>query len=162
MSTAGQIDVVTLRLGGEWMALPADSLREILEPVAVTRVPLSRAFSNGLINVRGVVVPLTDLRVAFGMPPATATEDTRMLVFDVPLDGETVTVAITADKVYEVTTLDVSTLDEVPSVGLRWPPEFVQGIGKQQDEFLLVPDLEAIFKQHAMRGTTQKQPDEGM
>ena len=162
MSTAGQIDVVTLRLGGEWMALPADSLREILEPVAVTRVPLSRAFSNGLINVRGVVVPLTDLRVAFGMPPATATEDTRMLVFDVPLDGETVTVAITADKVYEVTTLDVSTLDEVPSVGLRWPPEFVQGIGMQQDEFLLVPDLEAIFKQHAMRGTTQKQPDEGM
>ncbi|MEQ5872875.1 chemotaxis protein CheW [Sagittula sp. NFXS13] len=159
--TDQHIDVVTLRLGGEWMALPADCLREILEPVAVTRVPQSTPFSSGLINVRGVVVPLTDLKVAFGMPRTDPDADTRMLVLDLPLNGETITVAITADKVHEVTVLDVSTLDDVPSVGLRWPPEFVRGIGKQEDEFLLLPNLEAIFQQFCPKGIAAKQIEEG-
>lgn len=141
------MNVVTMRLGGEVMAIPTDCLREILEPVPVTRVPRAGAFSNGLINVRGAVVPLADLRVAFGMGLCAATEDTRMVVLDVPVAGETVTVAIIADKVHDVSRFDPAGIEELPDVGHGWPAEFVRGIGKWQDDFVLLPDLETVFSQ---------------
>lgn len=140
-------NVVMMRLGGEVMAIPTDCLREILEPVPVTRVPRAGAFSSGLINVRGSVVPLADLRVAFGMPVADASEDTRMVVLDVPVAGETITVAIIADKVHDVSEFDPAGLEELPAVGHGWPPDFIRGIGKWQDDFVLLPDLETVFSQ---------------
>ncbi|MDT8856028.1 chemotaxis protein CheW [Paracoccaceae bacterium Fryx2] len=141
------MNVVTLKLGGEMMAIPADCLREILEPVAVTRVPQAGEFVSGLINVRGVVVPLADLRVPFGMALDPATADTRMLVLDVETAGPKAVVAILADKVHEVTEIDVADLAAIPAVGTRWPPEFVSGIGKWQGGFVILPDLGRIFSQ---------------
>ena len=156
------MNVVTMRLGGEVMAIPTDCLREILEPVPVTRVPRAGAFSGGLINVRGAVVPLADLRVAFGMDVAPATEDTRMVVLDVPVAGETVTVAIIADKVHDVSKFDPAAIEELPAVGHGWPQDYVRGIGKWQDDFVLLPDLATVFSQavqaHASAaGLTEKE-----
>ncbi|WP_248633523.1 chemotaxis protein CheW [Cereibacter changlensis] len=99
------------------MAIPAECLREILEPVPVTRVPQAGSFIGGLINVRGVVVPLADLRVTFGMTLTEATPDTRMLVLELPIAGDEVVVAILADKVHDVTGLDTSTLEPIPPRG---------------------------------------------
>ncbi len=141
------MNVVMMRLGGEMIAISTDALREILEPVPVTRVPRAGAFSSGLINVRGAVVPLADLRVAFGMPQEPVTEDTRMVVLDVPVAGEIVTVAVIADKVHDVTEFDPATIEDLPHVGHGWPPEFVRGVGKWQDGFVLMPDLEPVFSQ---------------
>ncbi|MGO4855396.1 chemotaxis protein CheW [Phaeovulum sp. W22_SRMD_FR3] len=155
------MNVVTLRLGGEMMALPAECLREILEPVPVTRVPQAGPFAPGLINVRGAVVPLADLRVALGMQPEAATEDTRMLVLDVPLASGTGTVAILADKVLDVTEMDMSKLDAIPGVGVRWPPEFLLGIGKWHGEFVALPDLEKIFMSGAAQGAAATALEEG-
>jgi purine-binding chemotaxis protein CheW len=145
------MNVLTMRLGEELTAIPAGCLREILEPVEVTRVPNSDAFAPGLINVRGVVVPLADLRVALGIERTEDTQDTRMLVLDVSVKGEDVTVAIIANKVHDVTSLDVSTGEDIPSIGMRWPSEFVNRISKWQEEFVLMPDLEAIFSQMIAR-----------
>lgn len=145
------IDVVTLRLGGELLAFAASDLHEILEPSAVTRVPNAGEFVFGLINVRGTVVPLADLRVAFGMAPAAPTEDTRMVVLDVALEAGPVTVAVLADKVLDVSRLDVGSLEHMPAVGLNWPPDYVRGIGQRDDDFVILPDLPAIFKTHCLR-----------
>ena len=149
--TDNRIDVVTLRLGGEMLAFAASDLHEILEPIAVTRVPNAGDFVSGLINVRGTVVPLADLRVAFGMEPAENTHETRMVVLDVPLETGLVTVAVLADKVLDVSALDVGGLDQMPAVGLNWPPGYVRGIGKRDDDFVILPDLPAIFKTHCLR-----------
>lgn len=89
-----QTDILTFRLGSEKLALPAEYLREILEVVPITRVPQSGKFATGLINVRGVVVPLADLRVALRIPRSPATEDTRILVLDVRVGDEKSTVAV--------------------------------------------------------------------
>lgn len=142
----GTIDVVTIQLGGERMAFPTSALREILGPIPITRVPMADAFVAGLINVRGSVVPLADLRVAFGTGEASTTADTRFLVLEVPYADETVVVAITADKVHDVTHLDTAELEEIPSVGTRWAPEFVHGVGRQGDAFLILPDMQRIFR----------------
>lgn len=156
MTTTGQIDVVTLRIGGERIAIPAVLLREILEPVRVTRVPTANRFAEGLVNVRGSVVPLTDLRVAFGMPVAEATPDTRFIVLDLTVEDALMTVAISADKVETVTPLDPDQIVPVPEVGTLWPPDYVRGICKLGDDFVLLPDLHRIFQAFSASGDHRK------
>lgn len=141
-------DVVTLRLGGELLAIPTSNLREVLELGEVTRVPNAGAFSAGLINVRGSVVPLCDLRIPLRMPLRAPDADTRVLVLDLPLDGVAAIVGIIAEKVHEVTRIEDAALEDVPSVGSRWPPQFVSAVGRRGDTFFINPDLDAIFAAH--------------
>lgn len=136
---------VTFILAGEILAIPTSALREILEPVPVTRVPQSDGFATGLINVRGGVVPLADLRVPMRMARHPADEHTRMLVLEVPIHGETTVVAILADRVLDVCEIPDTQIDPVPEVGTRWPPELVRGIARLGDAFILLPDLPVIF-----------------
>ena len=152
MTAQGCIDVVTLRLGEERLAIPAELLREILEPVPVTRVPTANRFVEGLVNVRGSVVPLSDLRVPFGMPAGEVTPDTRILVLDVTVGETQMTVAISADKVETVTLLDPNNISPVPEVGSLWPPEYARGIGKLGSDFVLLPDLHRIFQDFSTLG----------
>ncbi len=137
--------VLMLGLAGEVFALDARQVREILDPVPVTRVPGAQSYVSNVLNVRGKVIPLADLRVRFGMPPASTTPDSRFIVLEIDLAGEPTTIGIVADKVYEVTELDTSTLQKAPPIGMRWQSEFIAGIGKWKDEFIIVPNLERIF-----------------
>ncbi|MCA0939625.1 chemotaxis protein CheW [Yangia mangrovi] len=145
--TSGR-DVVTFRLGGELLAIRTANLREVLEPGAVTRVPNASPFAAGLINVRGAVVPLCDLRIPLRMPVAGADTDTRVLVLDLELGGVASTVGVIAERVHEVTRIETAALEEVPDVGSRWPAHLVSAVGRRGDEFLIIPDLDAIFSAH--------------
>ncbi|GAA0304763.1 chemotaxis protein CheW [Rhodovulum strictum] len=139
------MQVVTLTLSGETLAVPTRMLHEILEPVPVTRVPRAGRFASGLVNVRGAVIPLTDLRVALGMKQAEPDEHTRMLVLDVPVAGEATTVAVIADRVLDVTEIDDAAVGDIPEVGMKWPPEFLSGIARTDTGFVILPDLERIY-----------------
>ncbi|SFD72528.1 chemotaxis protein CheW [Roseivivax sediminis] len=138
-------DVVTFRLGDEVLAVPAAELREVLEPVAITRVPGADDFVSGLLNVRGAVVPLADLRVPLRMPRPAHRADPRILVLELPLAGQVAVVGIVADSVHEVTRLDRGSLQAIPPVGTRWPPRHVAAVGRWAGEFVTIPDLPAIF-----------------
>lgn len=138
-------DVVTFRLSGEVMAVAAAQLREVLEPVAITRVPGAPDFVSGLLNVRGAVVPLADLRVPLRLPRDDTVGTARILVLELPLAGQETVVGILADSVHEVTRIDAATLEEIPSVGTRWPPRYVAAVGRWAGEFVTIPDLPAIF-----------------
>ena len=137
--------VLMLGLAGEVFALDARQVREILDPVPVTRVPGAQSFVSSVLNVRGKVIPLADLRVRFGMPPASITPDSRFIVLEIELAGEPTTIGIVADKVYEVTDLDTSTLQKAPPIGMRWRPEFIASIAKWKDEFIIVPNMKQIL-----------------
>jgi purine-binding chemotaxis protein CheW len=138
-------DVVTFRLSGEVLAVPAADLREVLEPVAATRVPGAPDFVTSLLNVRGAVVPLADLRVPLRMPRSEAGADARILVLELPLAGQDAVVGILADSVHEVTRIEPDALEDIPPVGTRWPPRFVAAVGRWCGEFVTIPDLPAIF-----------------
>src|SRR5581483_7142025 len=130
------LEVLTLELEGATFAVEAVQVREILDLINVTEVPLAQPFVNGLINVRGKVVPLADLRLKLGMEPKPPTLDTRIVVMEIELAGEPIMVGIRADKVREVTDLAASALEETPKIGMRWQPEFIRCIGKQGDDFV--------------------------
>ena len=152
-----EADVVTFRLGGEVLAVPTAELREVLEPVTVTRVPGASGFVPGLVNVRGAVVPLADLRVPLRMPFEAATEASRILVLELKLAGENTVVGILADSVSEVTQIGADALEAIPPVGTRWPPRFVAAVGRWAGEFVTIPDLPAIFAEY-LSGPAAGQP----
>jgi purine-binding chemotaxis protein CheW len=148
-NTDKALEVLTLDLQGEIFALEAGQVREILDYVHVTEVPGSQPFVNGLINVRGKVVPLADLRIKFGMELKDATVDTRIVVIEIDIDGVPSIIGIRADKVHEVTELLPSALEETPKLGMKWRPEFIRCIGKRGSDFIVVPNIERIFSRDA-------------
>jgi purine-binding chemotaxis protein CheW len=143
--TGEPLEVLTLGLEGEVFAVDAGIVREILDPVPITEVPGARDFVRSMINVRGKVVPLADLRLRFGMKPASTTIDTRIIVVEIDLDGEPIIVGTLADKVFEVTEIAAASVEQAPRIGMHWQPEFIRGIGKRRNEFIIIPNLEQIF-----------------
>ena len=142
---------LTLRLQDELFAVEAGSVREILDLVPITEVPNASPFVGGLINVRGRVVPLADLRVVFGMDRPEPDQDTRIVVMEIDIDGEPTIAGILADKVHDVTDIEAASIEEAPKVGMRWRPEFIRGIGKRNGGFIIIPDLGRIFATQGAR-----------
>jgi purine-binding chemotaxis protein CheW len=151
-STAtGAMKALTMRLEDELFAVEAGSVREILDLVPITEVPNAPEFVRGLINVRGRVVPLADLRVMFGMDRPEPDQDTRIVVMEIEVDGEPTVAGILADKVHDVTEIESASIEDTPKVGMRWRPEFIRGIGKRNGGFIIIPDLGRIFETQGAR-----------
>jgi purine-binding chemotaxis protein CheW len=137
--------VLTLELQGELFAIEAAQVYEILDPVPVTDVPGADAAVNGLINVRGRIVPLADPRRILGMTLEEGGIDVRFIVLEVVIDGDPVSVAIRADKVHEVAELSEADIEATPRLGVRWPATFIRGIAKRHGRFVTLLDLGRVF-----------------
>lgn len=144
----GEMEVLTFNLHGETFALEAVMVQEILDVLPETHVPGAARFVGSVINFRGRVIPLADLRLAFGMEATEATIDSRIVVIELDLKGEATLVGLRTDKVNEVTTLAMAASEPPPSVGMRWRPDYIEGLFKRGGEFVILPNLEAIFSQH--------------
>jgi purine-binding chemotaxis protein CheW len=140
-----EIEVVTFDIAGEVFALKAAAVQEILDLLPETAVPGARAFVGSVINFRGRVIPLADITLAFGMEATRPTIDSRIVVIELDIDGEPVLAGIRTDKVHEVTTLVRSTSEPPPSVGMRWRPDFIDCLVKRGTDFIILPNLQAIF-----------------
>lgn len=143
MSDAAQY--VTLGIGEELLALPVETVREILEVGPIARLPHAPDHLLGMVDVRGQGVPVVDLRSKLGFDTAADTDSTRIIVLDVALDGATSTFGLKTDRVIEVTTLDAPTLDAPPQVGVRWPSEAIEGIGRRAGRFVTVLSIRNLF-----------------
>jgi purine-binding chemotaxis protein CheW len=142
---SGAMQVVMIGLGDEKFALDAGLVREIIDPVPTTKVAGAKSFVPSVINVRGSVIPLADLRIRFGMPVTEDTADTRIVVVEVGIDNEPVLVGVMADKVYEVSEISQTDVQPTPRVGMHWKPEFIRFITKWREEFVIVPNMERIL-----------------
>ena len=159
-ATPAAMKALTIRLQDELFAVEAGSVREILDLVPITEVPNASPFVGGLINVRGRVVPLADLRVMFGMDRPEPDQDTRIVVMEIDIDGEPTVAGILADKVHDVTDIEAASIEEAPKVGMRWRPEFIKGIGKRNGGFIIIPDLGRIFETQGGRSPTPAASEE--
>jgi purine-binding chemotaxis protein CheW len=144
-STHGTMQVLMLGLADEIFAIDAGMVREIIDPVPATRVPGAKSYLPSVLNVRGSVIPLADIRIRFGMERRPNTSESRIVVVELQIDGDPITVGIMADKVYEVTEIFHAQTQQTPRVGLRWNPEYIRFITKWNDEFIIVPDMERIL-----------------
>ena len=144
-SAAGALQVLTFDLQGETFALDAGLVREVIDLAPETSVPGAAPFVDAVINFRGRVIPLADLRHAFGMPRGEPTIDSRIVVIEFELKGEPTLIGLRADKVHEVTLIAHAETEAPPSVGLRWRPDFIRKFAKRGADLIVVPDLSQIF-----------------
>jgi len=147
--SAGELDVLVFSLGGETLALEATMVREIVDLLPETKVPSAPPLVGSIANFRGRIIPIADLRIAFGLPIGEATVDSRIVVIETELNGETVQLGIRTDKVHEVTSLNRNSSEEPPAVGLRWRRDYVRELVRQPDGVIVLPDLQAIFQSFA-------------
>lgn len=149
---ASRQTMLTLSLQGETFALPVERVHEIIDPLPMTKVPRASSFAPALINVRGSVVPVVDLRERLQMPPAETTEDSRMVVLDVALEDGAVKLALTADSVDKVIELDIASVEPVPEIGIRFPSRFLAGVAKREGELIILLKPETAFAPTRGRG----------
>ena len=136
---------LTFRLGDEMFAINVSQVREILDITSITRVPSAPEFMRGVINVRGSVVPVIDLRLKFEMSKTETTVDSRIVVMELSLDGDKTVLGAMADSVHDVIDLETENIEAPPKIGSKWRTEFIRGIGKSNDDFIIILDIDRIF-----------------
>ncbi len=149
--TQHAIEALTFDLQGETFALEASLVREVLDLLPETEVPGAPPFVSAVINFRGRIIPLVDLRLAFEMACGDPTIDTRIVVIEHPLDGEPTLIGLRADKVHEVTSITEESTEDAPRIGLRWRTDFIRRLARRDGDLIVIPDLDQIF---AARGQT--------
>lgn len=136
---------VTFSLGEELFGVEVTRTREILSLTPVTQVPQTPDYLLGVINLRGQVVPVVDMRLKLGMPAGDDTEDTCIIVVDVQVEGETITVGALADAVREVLDIRGDQIEPPPRLGTRLNTEFITGMGKVDEQFMILLNIDRIF-----------------
>jgi purine-binding chemotaxis protein CheW len=136
---------LTFKLDDEVFALDISKVREVLEFTTVTKVPQTPQFMRGVINLRGSVVPVVDLRLKFGMSVTEKTVNTCIIIVEVSLDGETAVLGALADSVQEVFEFEPSQIEPAPKIGTRLKTDFIKGMGKRDDEFIIILDIDKVF-----------------
>ncbi len=123
-------------------AIDITTVREVLDDIRITRVPKSRPHILGVINLRGNVVSVTDLRRCIGMPSLDSPEDGCIIIVDVEENGEIFPLGLLADSVEAVVDLTDRDLSAAPKVGMNLRPEFTSGLAHIEDDYaiILAPD----------------------
>jgi purine-binding chemotaxis protein CheW len=135
---------VTLGIGREVFAVDVQGVREILDVPAIAQLPNAPAYLLGMIDVRGECVPVVDLRVKLGFPPVDHTEHTRILVLEFQMPQRQLVLGLLADRVFEVTPLDGG-VEAPPDIGVRWGSDYIRGVGRRGESFVVVFDLARLF-----------------
>ncbi|WP_137679813.1 chemotaxis protein CheW [Aurantiacibacter suaedae] len=145
-SERDELEVLTFELSGEVLAIEAIRVFEILDVLVDTIVPGAQPLVDRIVNFRGKIIPVADLRLAFGMERTERTVDSRIVVIELVLDGEVTMLGLWADRVLEVTTFARSECEEPPMVGMRWKREYVRCLARRPTGVTIVPDLKTIFE----------------
>lgn len=136
---------LTFTLDGERYAVEIAKVREVLELTAVNKVPRTPAFMRGVINLRGNIVPVIDLRLKLGLAATERTQDTCIVITEVQFEGEPLVLGALADSVQEVIELDDAGIAPPPRMGTRVDTAFIRGMGRREDQFLVVLDIDRVL-----------------
>ncbi len=151
---------LAFELGDQAYAVEVSRVEVVLESAPITRVPKAPSHLRGVINHRGSVIPVADLRIRFGEEPTYSGTGSSIIVMQVRFGKDEVTIGLLADEVREVIDLDTSRIERPPRVGggARIEDALVKGIGERGGEFIVVLDIDLAFAMEpaADRGTEPK------
>ena len=158
MSVAGITDTVqylTFKLSDEVFALDVAKVREILEITNITKIPQTPDFMRGVINLRGSVVPVIDMRLKFGMSPTEQTVNTCIIVVEVSMDGDITVLGALADSVQEVVEMEPDSIEAAPHIGTKLNTDFIRGMGKVDSRFVMILDIDRVFSSDELSDLAQ-------
>jgi purine-binding chemotaxis protein CheW len=143
---------LTFTLAEETFAIEIVKVREVIDYVHLTRVPRMPIFLRGVINLRGSVVPVIDLRLILSMPAVEKTVDTCIIIAEVNMDGEPLHLGMLADSVQEVIDVDPSQIDPPPKLGSMLNTDFIRGMGKRGEGFFIILNIDQVLSTDEMAG----------
>jgi len=151
----GEIDINTIKkiesylsfkLGDELFAAKVSKVLNILEMVKITKVPRAPVYMKGVINLRGSVLPVVDIRQKFGLDELEFSKNTVILVLNVEVEGENIDVGALVDSVQEVIEIQEKDILPPPSIGAKYKSKFIDGMFKHSDEkFIMILNMDKIF-----------------
>jgi len=133
---------LTFTIADEHFGMELHQTREIIEYAGITQVPLMPQFITGVINLRGEVVPVIDLSVRLGREPITIHKRTCVIVIELHSSEQHCVLGLLADAVNEVIEISATDIEDAPAFGAKIRAEFIQGIAKKDDEFIVLLDAE--------------------
>jgi purine-binding chemotaxis protein CheW len=136
---------LTFKLGNEIFATDVAKVREVLDFTVITAIPRTPEFMRGVINLRGSVVPVVDLRLCLDMSRTEQTTNTCIVVLEVLLDNESIVIGALADSVEEVIDLDPDQIGPTPQIGMQVRTDFIKGMGKRDAQFIMILDIDRVF-----------------
>jgi purine-binding chemotaxis protein CheW len=136
---------LSFKLGEEEFAAHVSKVLSIMEMTKITKVPKSPEYMQGVINLRGQVLPVVDTRIKFGMTPTEFTQNTCIIVMEVEVDGDHVNVGALVDSVQEVLEIEDDQIQPPPSIGSKYQSEFISGMAKVDEEFIMILDMDKVF-----------------
>ena len=136
---------LTFKLDDEVFALGIDKVREVLDYSSVTKVPQTPDFMRGVINLRGSVVPVVDMRLKLAMAKTEQTVNTCIIIVEINLEGETTVLGALADSVQEVLDLEPHQIEPAPKIGTKLRTDFIRGMGKRDEQFIIILDIDKVF-----------------
>ncbi|MGL1891668.1 MAG: chemotaxis protein CheW [Spirochaetaceae bacterium] len=139
---------LSFTLGKEKYGINITNAREVLEATELTKVPRMPEFMCGVINLRGSVVPVIDLKSKFKMGNTGDNEKNNIIVTEIDeLDGggEKLTIGIYTDSVQKVLTIEPDDIEAAPKIGIQINTEFIHGMGKVNDEFVILLNINKIL-----------------
>jgi purine-binding chemotaxis protein CheW len=137
---------MTFKLAEEVYGLEILKVREIIGLMDITRLPRSAGFVRGVINLRGKVIPVADLRVKFGMEACQATEQTVIIVVQCSIGGRNLTMGMLVDQVLEVLSIDAAHIEPPPALAEgTTDADFVLGVGKAGDRVIFLVDIGKVL-----------------
>ena len=145
MTDKAPMQVVTFGLGEEVFAVPVTMVREILDYRPAFRVPNGPAWMLGITDVRGQGVPMIDLRMRLGLTSVEPTLATRVLIVDVVLADRMLSLGLVVDRVIAVASFERDRLESAPDIGLRWRSDYIAGVVREADGFIVVIDTAEVF-----------------
>ena len=136
---------LTFRLNKEIYAFDIFKVREVFYVKTITEIPQTPPFLKGVINLRGSVVSVIDMRSKFGMAPTELTEDTSIIILGLTIDDEPLLMGVMVDAVESVIDLAPDQITDPPQMGTHLKVEFITGMGIQDENFIIILNLERVF-----------------
>lgn len=136
---------LTFLVGGEPFAVPIAAIKEIIEYRQPTDVPMMPAFMRGVINLRGRVVPVVDLSSRFGRGSSQVTRRSCIVVAEIRHEEELHDIGVAVDAVNAVLDIPDADIEPPPSFGARLRPEFISGMGRLGEKFVIVLDIDKVL-----------------
>jgi len=145
---------LTFALGAEEYGLEILKVREIIGYMDITAVPQTPAHIKGVINLRGQVIPVIDLRGKFGMDTAKVTEETCIIVVEISQAGRKFNTGIVVDRVQEVLDIDGDNIEQAPQFGATVNTDFILGMGKIAESVKILLDIDKVLAGDELQGFT--------
>jgi len=136
---------LTFCLADEIYGLPILKVQEIIRLMKITRVPKAPDFVLGVVNLRGKVIPIINMRLKFGLKTAEDTELTCIIVVEVVQKGIAITLGVVVDEVSEVRNLAAEQLSKTPPMGASVDTEFILGLGRLENNVVMLLDIDKAF-----------------